>query len=251
MIVDIFLVLYGLVTVALIYGAARQSNLQEDQRWLKLSVLIPAKDEEESIGACLDALFRQDYPVEDFEIIVINDQSTDHTVDRVLKRKNEFANLSCIDVSTDDNPLIGKSRAIGLGVETAKHEIIVMTDADCRPNPNWLKTIAANFTDEVGVVSGITILQTNVKNRLFAIMQSIDWIFLLGAGSAAVGMGQPISCIGSNLAFRKSLFNQIGGYKNLKFSVTEDLQLYKSLAKKTDAVFRFPMTRDILNYSLP
>ena len=72
-------------------------------------------------------------------------------------------------------------------------------------------------------------------------MQNLDWIMLQGFASGSVGINKPISCIGSNFAFRKSAYYDVGGYESLPFSITEDLLLYKTISLKTKSKFVYPL----------
>ena len=112
--------------------------------------------------------------------------------------------------------------------------------------------LISQFEENVGVVGGITLLNEKlIRNKLFGVFQNIDWIFLLGTGAGAAGAGFPISCIGSSLAFRKKAYYDVGGYEEIPFSITEDLSLYKSIARNTNWEFKAPLNPESINWSIP
>src|SRR5436309_2696283 len=103
----------------------------------KISVIIPARNEEANIGVLLQALQQQTYPRELFEVIVVDDHSEDDTV-AVVKQFKEVKLLSV--ASNNINSF--KKKAIETGITAATNELIVTTDADCRAPADWLQTIA-------------------------------------------------------------------------------------------------------------
>lgn len=235
--------------MGVLFIAALRKNKNKNAETEKFSILVPAKDEATRIGACLAALAAQNFPKSDYEVIVLNDNSADNT--------SEVASASTADgfalrvVSVEQNKtLVGKANAINQGVALAHHSIVVICDADCEPNANWLKCISRQFAPQIDVVSGFTLLGRD-KKTLFGQLQNIDWIYLLGIGAAAARLGFPISCIGSNLAFRKSIYERVGGYEKLKFSITEDLSLYKAFAKENPRGFSFAVDAESINWSHP
>ncbi len=86
-------------------------------------------------------------------------------------------------------------------------------------NPNWAKTIASYYLDDVGVVNGFT---SQKVDDAFSGMQAIDFIYLLFVASGTINLGKAVSCIGNNMSFRKKAYEEVGGFENLPFSVTED-----------------------------
>lgn len=242
---------YVLFVLIIFAGSRKQISYKREKTVQKISILIPAKDEEENISACLEALLNQSLSDELFEVIVLNDNSSDKTEEIASTFMNKFSSATLINLSKEsDNHLIGKSRAISIGIGNAAHELILICDADCKPNSDWLKTITEAFLPEVGVVSGFTLLETDSSNS-FEVMQNLDWMMLQGMASGAAGISLPISCIGSNFAFRKVAYEEVGGYEKLPFSITEDLLLYKTLSKETSWKFVYPLSEGSINISKP
>ena len=82
-------------------------------------------------------------------------------------------------------------------------------------------------------------------------VQSLDWDFLLSIGSAAATIGKPLACLGNNLAFRKKAYEDVGGYRKIRFSVTEDYALFKAISESGRWDYHYPMDRQTLVETLP
>lgn len=232
-------------------GAISQSKLKGNTRTKAFTLLIPAKDEAQNISRCLDAILDQDYDLNEVEIIVLDDNSSDDTISNAQEYQSKFPSFRVHSVDQRTS-LHGKANAVNEGIKLATQEIILICDADCAPNPKLFQMLISQFSEKVGVVGGITLLNEKlIKNKLFGILQNVDWVFLLGTGSGAAGAGFPISCIGSSLAFRKKAYYDVGGYEKIPFSITEDLALYKTIARKTDWEFRAPLNPEAINWSIP
>ena len=108
-----------------------------DNPSLFISVVIACRNEETNIPHLLNDIRQQDYPPELFEVIIINDNSTDATLSAV----SDFANMKNLRII--DNAGIGKKLALRTGIKEAAGEYILTTDADCRVKRSWIKTIAA------------------------------------------------------------------------------------------------------------
>lgn len=194
-----------------------------------VSVVVPARNEEATIERCVEALMRLDYPTHRLEVIVVNDRSTDRT-DRVLRdlshRYPTLRVLERADVPSDRN-LRGKPGALQQGIEASHGDIILMTDADCRVSPGWVRGMVNQFLDPaVGLVAGLTSV---TGPTLFDTIQDVEWTFTQAMAAGGVGWGVPLGCFGNNLAVRRTAFNSVGGYREISFSVTEDLALQQAL----------------------
>ena len=193
-----------------------------------ISVLVPARNEEDNIENCIKSISLNNYPTEKYEIIAINDRSEDTTLEILENLKNEISNLRIVNKtkSVNNQNLKGKPGAIEEGIGLARGEILMMTDADCTVNPNWIDETTRQFADpDVGICGGFTSIE---GKTWFENIQAVEWIFLHTMGSAALSLKQVLGCHGNNLSIRKKVYDEIGGYSNITFSVTEDLALLKA-----------------------
>ncbi len=229
---------YFLQGIVLLIGLARTRYPLVTENEPIVSVVVAARDEEQSIGACLASLTELDYPKDKLEIIVVNDQSSDRTADIVEEAARSNACIRLVNALPSQGAIHGKANALAQGIDTAHGDIVMMTDADCTANPLWVRQTVRYFSQDIGIVAGFTLL--NVKGW-FSGMQSLDLAYILGIGAAAIGLKMPMSCIGNNFSFRRSAYNEVGGYRGIPFSVTEDFALFKAIVSTGRWNYRFPV----------
>ena len=196
-----------------------------------VSVIVPARNEENNIERCINSIMMSSYPAKNFELIVVNDRSTDSTGIILEGLKDKYTNLIIYTVTENNRNknLQGKAGALQSGIETAKGEIVLMTDADCIVNTDWIKTVVSYYSDDnVAMVPAFTIID---DFRPFQRIQAIEWIFMHSMASAGIALNQPLGCYGNNLSIRRKVYNDMGGYEKIKFSVTEDLALVQATYK--------------------
>ena len=201
-----------------------------------ISVIVPARNEENNIIRCIDALMKSDYPNDKFEVIVVNDRSTDNTGNIIELYAGKYQNLKAVHVADEKQSLNlrGKPGALQHGINKAKGEYLMMTDADCAVNPNWIKSIAGTFiTHKLNLIPAFTLIQ---GERKFDKIQQVEWIYMHTMASAGIAFNQPLGCYGNNLSIKKDVYEKIGGYENIKFSVTEDLALLQAVHRKFGGV---------------
>jgi cellulose synthase/poly-beta-1,6-N-acetylglucosamine synthase-like glycosyltransferase len=197
-----------------------------------VSIIIPCRNEEENIGNLLTDLVQQDFPANRFEIIVIDDNSTDHTKEKV----NAFVNrkdkplIKLLQVDEDGHQSAFKKNAIQLAIQAAAGELIITTDADCRVGMQWLSSIAGFYETEkpkmiVGPVS------FHNEQSWFEKIQTIEFLSLIGITAGAISIGRPIMCNGANLAYEKKSFHEVGGFGNDSFSSGDDVFLLLKIKK--------------------
>lgn len=248
----IFLILvsgYFIISTTLIIGAKKSYPQLPDEKLPSVSIIVAARNEEKNILACLESLNELIYPEGKLEIIIIDDASTDDTfklASNFIHGKKKFRIIHLQE--NEQSVLKGKVRAMSEAIRLSTGEIILTTDADCVVNPLWAKTIVSYYSENVGVVNGFT--SQNV-NGAFSAMQAIDFIYLLFISSGTINFGKPVSCIGNNMSFRKKAYEEVGGFENLTFSVTEDFLLLNSIykLKKYNAIY--PLNKDSLVISKP
>jgi cellulose synthase/poly-beta-1,6-N-acetylglucosamine synthase-like glycosyltransferase len=239
-IVLVFVLLYMYQDFWFLRGFERPRHAKSPQAPVRATVLVAARNEEQNIARCIESLVVQDYPKELLEVIIIDDRSTDRTgaICRDYAARYTFVKVL---VAPESSELRGKTNAIDHGVSNASGEIILMTDADCEVPQAWVRLTVEQYGPEVGLVGGMTLHKVR---GAFSGMQSVDWAFLLGLASAAVNRRMPLSVIGNNLSFRKRAYQDVGGYRSLKFSVTEDYSLFKAIVNSGKWDYLFPVDRD-------
>jgi len=168
-----------------------------------LSVIICAKNEAENLEKFLPKVCTQDYP--NYEIIVVNDGSSDDT-DMVLTRlKTKHPNLYCTSIPTSKRFHPGKKLALTIGIKAANHEHLIFTDADCSPTSDqWLKEISSQFTSEKQIVIGHG--RFAKKKSLFNLFLRYETFWNTVQYMGFTLRGLPFMAVGRNMAYTKSLF---------------------------------------------
>jgi cellulose synthase/poly-beta-1,6-N-acetylglucosamine synthase-like glycosyltransferase len=187
-----------------------------------ISILVPARNEAATIGICLESLRTQDYPKQLFEIIVIDDHSTDET-SRIVQ---SYPDVQCIHLSEHLPAQVRinsyKKEALDLGVRLAKNELIVCTDADCIASPNWLRHIACSFESKSALHMLTGPVLVNKKSGFVGAFQAMDFIGMMAITAAGYPLGWHQMGNGANLAYRKSSYLAVGGFNNIKSRASGD-----------------------------
>lgn len=176
---------------------------------VSVSVIIPARNEEQHIGVLLQALEKQSYPAHLFEVIVVDDHSTDQTAAVVQQYKTaRLVRLQAEDINSY------KKKAIETGIAAASGRLIVTTDADCVPSPGWLSTIVSFWQERKAVFIAAPVAYTHDRS-LLQMFQALDFMTLQGITGAAVYKKALSMCNGANLAYEKEAFDTVGGFTGI------------------------------------
>jgi len=215
---------------------------------LKLSIIIPARNEASNIRACLNSLLHQSYPNHLYEVIIIDDHSTDSTAAIVQDYANQHIRLIKLSDYIETKRVNAyKKRAIEIGISNAKGELIVTTDADCIVPPNWLQTIAAFYASTNAAFIAMPVVYNRHKNFL-EIFQSLDFMTLQGITGASVYKRIHSMCNGANLAYTKQAFEEVEGFKGIDNIASGDdmLLMHKIYQCYHDKVFFLKSTEVIV-----
>ncbi len=241
---------YLLFLIGIIKGLKNLSTIKTEKIPDEfISVIIPFRNESEAILKSLTSIVSQDYPLEKYEVIYVNDSSTD---DSLEKLENTFKPQNIKVISLNDLSLnkAYKKKAVSCGIEQARGEIVVTTDADCVHDPNWLTKLLSGFDDSTGFISGpVSFIP---RENLFSKIQSLEFAGLVLSGAGLIGIGKPTICNGANLAFRKSVYNKLGGYQDqLHLSSGEDELLMQKIASETDFFVKFCWKKQTVVFTQP
>lgn len=181
-----------------------------------ISVLIPARNEADNIGRLLDSLQQQDYPSAHYEIIVIDDHSTDNTAAIAA----QYLGVRVIRLQ-EDGINSYKKKALEQGVAAAKGPLIVTTDADCLAGPRWLSTIAA-FQQQTNAAFVVAPVSIEAGKPLVEQFQALDFMILQGITGASVQQGVHSMCNGANMAYLRDIFYEVNGYSGIDHIASGD-----------------------------
>lgn len=174
-----------------------------------ISVIIPVRNEEAHIGALLEDLSRQSY--KNFEVMVVNDASTDATVAIVEEYISQGKLALSLLHLTEEVKRSHKKAAIKMAIEHSKGDLISTTDGDCRVGEEWLQTIHAFYQQEKPKLISAGVTFGNHKNW-FEKVQTVEFMSLIGAGAASMYLKMPNMCNGANLTYERSAFEAVNGF---------------------------------------
>jgi cellulose synthase/poly-beta-1,6-N-acetylglucosamine synthase-like glycosyltransferase len=182
----------------------------------KVTVIIPARDEEENLPPLLQCLKAQTYPAELFEVIVIDDFSTDATADVV--RNFPAPNIHLLQLSqhlsAEQRLNSYKKKAIEMAVERATGDIIMTTDADCVMGPEWITRMVQFYEtyQPKFIAAPVSFYQ---EHNFFKALQSLDFMTMQGITGALASLKSGTMCNGANLAYERKVFYEVDGFKGI------------------------------------
>lgn len=202
-----------------------------------VSIVVVAHNEEKSIEACILSILQQDYPSHLIDLIIIDDRSTDQTtpiINQIIHSSLRIFHLS--DFPQFIHAPAFKKSGIELGVHHAKHDLIVVTDADCLHQQFWLKTIA--YTQEKLNANFLTgpVLIMEGRSMLIKMQQMENLVFML---ITAAGIKSHLHDIanGANMVFKKKSFLDADPYKdNYQFASGDDLFLIEKMRQRSGKI---------------
>lgn len=185
-----------------------------------VSIIIAARDEAQNIAKTIEDLLAQDYPAPLTEIIFIDDHSEDNTAAII----RSYPGLKLIQLNEANQINSYKKKAIETAIGQASGELIITTDADCRMSPQWLSTVVDCYEQNNYKMISSPVCYTDEKSW-FERAQSLEFLYLIGMGASTIGNRQPSTCNGANLAYQKSVFHEVGGFKGIDDLASGDDEL--------------------------
>lgn len=188
-----------------------------------VSIVICARNEEDNLRNFLPKVLAQDYP--SFEVVVVNDCSSDDTDLLLRTMMMEHANLRVTTIKEDEKFSHSKKLALTVGIKSAKNEWLLLTDADCFPESDqWLRTMASNFVDGTELVIGYGgfIAGDGLLNKIIRFDSFFNAMAYLGFAIK----GKPYMAVGRNMAYRKELFFRNRGFASHTHILSGDDDLF-------------------------
>lgn len=208
----------------------RENEVKFSLSQVGISIIIAAKNEEKNVVNLLEYLKNLVYSSENFEVIFIDDHSEDRTIKEIEKTINGLKNFKIITLS--ESEIGGKRNALTKGIESARFENILITDADCRPELNWLNSYSKKFSENFDFIFGIApFKQNNLLVNRIACFENLRSSILTFSFS---GFGLPYSAAARNIGFTKRAFEILGGYSKTKQTIggDDDLMLREAVKNK-------------------
>jgi cellulose synthase/poly-beta-1,6-N-acetylglucosamine synthase-like glycosyltransferase len=192
-----------------------------------ISVIIAARNEERSLPGLLESLDGLDYDPEAYEIIIVNDHSTDASM-KILGKWQNGKNRRVIDWQGQREGLIGKKAAIQIGIEAANYDILAFTDADCLVPKTWLQQISQGFGPQTDYVLAYSLMKRFPDDTKFR-LKNFERAIYYALAAAGLYFRKPITSSACNMAYRKPVFLRAGGFDGIGTlaSGDDDLLLMK------------------------
>ena len=204
-------------------------NKSDNGNYPFVSIVVAAKNESEKIPQLLLHLKNQNYPNDKYEIIIVDDKSTDNTLSIIKEYNNSINNFTFISIDKTPEDWSSKKWAIYNGIKKSKGDIILQTDADCYMSADWINLMIHPFDiSGVGFVFSLTpiVSKTSSIFKNLLLMDSIAQDIFSGYASEK---DMIFSCNARSIAYRKEIFLNIGGYSEINniISGDDDLLLHK------------------------
>ena len=196
------LLLYPLLILLLWLGWERTGACPPGSARQPVTIIVPVRNEAANIAALMAAIRQQDYPHKKLEVVVVDDHSTDGTLDLAAAAMRD-SGIACQLLKLPASKS-GKKAALRAGVKAATHDYILTTDGDCRPHPDWVAGMSACLAAGNKFVSGAVRLWPPAG--LFGRLQAIEFVSLVGSGAACIGWRVPVMANAASMGFTKAVF---------------------------------------------
>ncbi|MFW5644798.1 MAG: glycosyltransferase [Bacteroidota bacterium] len=213
----------------------------------QLSVVIPFFNERENLGIVMDSLKAQDYPSDKYEVILVDDHSTDGSYQMVQELGKNIDIVKCVR----NKRRKGKKFALYTGIENATNENILITDADCSFSKEWISCFSSFFSEHPELKLISSGVRLSVGENFMQAYQSLEFSSLIASGAASFFQNDPIMCNGANLAFKKDLFFEAFNHILPEINTGDDIFLMLYAKKNYPGQYAFLKNVNAFTTSYP
>lgn len=242
---SIYLILIMLFIIGIykVKSNSKYDTVQSDNT--KFSIIIPFRNEENNLETLIQNIANQTYSKENFQLILVDDFSTDNSLNVAKSEANKNPSLS---IKIFQNSSQGKKGALKIGINNADFDFIITSDADCIHNRLWLQEIAncQKSTSADMIIAPVSIIKSN---GLLAKFQEIEFLSLQASTIGSVGINKPIMCNGANLAYSKKIFDN----SDIKEEIAsgDDIFLLQYLKNKPKYRIEYLMNKNAIVSTYP
>ncbi|MGQ2984963.1 glycosyltransferase [Flavobacterium sp.] len=248
----IFYVFCGIVLLQVCYylailGKFAFAKVQAtNPKRIPVSVIVCAKNEAEKVKKLVPLLAAQNYP--DFEIVLIDDASTDETLDIFEEFEQQYRNVKLVKVANNEAFWGNKKYALTLGIKAASKEYLLFTDADCYPaSGNWITQMSSNFTLNKTIVLGYGAYE-KVKGSFLNKIIRFDAMLTASQYFSWAKAGKPFNGESRNMAYKREEFFKVNGFvDHMNIRTGEDSLFINRVATKKNITTCY--TPDSFTYS--
>ncbi len=218
---------------------------------IKFSIIIPFRNEEHNLPRLLESIRQIKYPTEFFEIILVDDFSTDKSASTITnwRMQNGLFHTTVIEnVLRSGSP---KKDAINRAIPIVTNEWVLTTDADCILPPNILQSLST-YIAQNAVEMIVGPVKYDGKNSLLHHFQRLDMISLQGATIGSFGIKKPFMCNGANFSYSKKFFTDLGGFDgNLNVASGDDVLLLQKAIQRSPSKVGYNKSLDAIVTTKP
>lgn len=229
--IQVFYYVFFFIRLAFYKATLKAVNVEHP-----VSVVVCARDEAHNLANTLPGILVQDYKTTN-EVIVVNDNSVDETKYLLDEFKKSFKNLNHIELSQEAKLIEGKKFPLSMGIRSAKHEIVLLTDADCVPaTEHWMYKMQDAYNDDIEIVLGYGAYQKK-KGLINKLIRFETFHTALQYFSYALA-GMPYMGVGRNLSYKRDVFLRNKGFSSINMipSGDDDLFINQVANKKNTAI---------------
>jgi len=193
------------------------------------SIIIPIRNEAHNISATLTSVLNNDFDKAKFEIIVVNDHSTDLSATVVKSFVEQYSNVRLINLNES---VQGKKQAITLAIAEAKGDMILCTDGDCEVPKHWIESYKNAYENDKKLKLVFGAVTYKAQNCFEKLLQ-LELIGLVGIGASTASLGYPTMVNGANFSYKKEVFEEVNGYEgNIQIPSGDDEFLLRRISSK-------------------
>jgi biofilm PGA synthesis N-glycosyltransferase PgaC len=184
----------------------------EEQDWQPVTIVVCARSEYDNLQRLVPALLEQNYP--EFEIVLVDDASWDQTTSYLEELEKTNRNVNAVFITEEmKKNYLGKKLALSLGIKAAKHELLLLTDADCLPDSkDWIKHMVQPYHKDENIQIVLGYSPFNINNSFVNVVSRMDNLYTAMSYFSFAENRNPYMGVGRNLSYRKSLFFKLKGF---------------------------------------
>ena len=228
----VFSLIYLVNILRFIVGLIKKTNIIVNDKTIPVSIIIAVKNGEKNLEQMMDRLLNQTY-LGEMEFIMIDDESIDQSKQIIQNYSLKDSRFQYVSSDQGASYLKHKKKAIDAGIKAASHEHLLFTDIDCIIQYTWVESMVKYFSKNVDYIVGHSYV--NDRKSILNKFQKIDLLMLLFAAKSTISLNTPWASTGQNQGYKKNIYNQLNGFKDLASYLQGDDTLFLQLAVKNGA----------------
>ncbi|NOU18784.1 MAG: glycosyltransferase [Bacteroidales bacterium] len=213
----------------------------DNESGMPISVIVAFKDEAVNLPTLLEAMADQSFPKDKFELILVNDHSSDNSIP--IAERYCLSNINFKLINLPENRT-GKKAAIAYGIDSALYPLIALTDADCLPPKRWLKAVSSEASKGASLMIGPVTMEP--LNGIAGKFQALEYASQMASAAGSCGIGHPVIASSANLAFRNDILKVSEATLNPRVTSGDDMFLLHHAKRLPGAKISFMGVKDAI-----